>query len=62
MSHALAAQCAVCGVVDDPICPECGTPSSDTHGTTTQHPWRHVGSGGYVHQWHPGCLSDGGAR
>lgn len=49
MSHTCAARCTVCSQVEDPICPECGTPSSDTHGTTDQRPWR---------EWHPACVEE----
>lgn len=58
MSHLLAARCTVCGVVDDPMCPECGTPASDTHGTADQRPYRHVANDGYVHEWHPDCVKE----
>lgn len=54
MSHIPAIRCTTCGVVDDPRCPECGTPAS-FHGTTDQKPFRVQGEG-YVHQWHPDCI------
>jgi hypothetical protein len=58
MSHTYAARCTVCGEVDDWTCPECGTPSSTTHGITDQRPWTSpAASGGYVHEWHPECLT-----
>ena len=56
MSHTFAARCTVCGRIDDPMCPECGTPSSDTHGTTTQRPYHQRLADGYVHEWHPACV------
>ena len=59
MSHLLAARCVVCGVVDDPTCPECGTPAATTHGTCYQRPYRTdlVYSDGRRHEWHPECLT-----
>lgn len=56
MSHLFAARCTVCGVTDDPPCPECGTPAARTHGTTHQKPYRSVAADGYVHEWHPNCV------
>lgn len=57
MSHTLAARCTICGQIDDCICPECGTPSSTTHGVTDQKPWTGTPdpNDGYVHEWHPEC-------
>lgn len=58
MSHTYALRCNVCGEVDDPMCPECGTPSSTTHGITDQHPWTSDPAvDGYVHEWHPECIT-----
>ena len=56
MSHLLAARCTACGLLDDPICPECAAPSAALHGSTNQSPFRFVMSDGYVHEWHPSCL------
>lgn len=56
MSHELATRCAVCGVVDDPPCPECPGLHASAHGTTDQRPYRHVADDGYVHEWHPACI------
>lgn len=57
MSHLFAARCTICRHVDDPICPDCGTPSSTAHGTTDQRPWTNPpAADGYVHEWHPDCI------
>ena len=60
MSHTFAARCTICRVIDDITCPECGTPSSDTHGTVEQRPWTNTPdpTDGYVHEWHPGCIKE----
>ena len=59
VSHLLAARCTVCGVVDDPICPECREPSAALHGIAHQNPFRGdlVYSDGTRHEWHPDCLT-----
>lgn len=62
MSHTYAAHCTACGSVDDIPCPECGTSSAKTHGTTNQKPFRHVATDGYVHEWHPDCITKGAGQ
>jgi hypothetical protein len=59
VSHPLAAECTVCGVVDDPICPECHAPAAALHGIAHQNPFRSdlVYSDGTRHEWHPDCMT-----